>query len=104
MERAARSPRTVGQKTPPPCKGGTSQASADEGPTGLGYIVWVVDLGLRSQTRFSPGFHIKGFQPLEKVNCQNRAEAILRCRHSTENSEEPSNSFRRVEAVVKSTR
>ena len=41
-----------------------------------------------------------GFQPSALVNCQNRADAILRCRHSTENSEEPSNSFRRVEAVV----
>ena len=45
-----------------------------------------VDLGLRSPTRFSPGCHIPGLQPSEKVSDQNRAEAILRCRHSTENS------------------
>ena len=30
-----------------------------------------------------------GFQPSALVSCQNRADAILRCRHSTENSEEP---------------
>ena len=77
------------RKIPPPCKGGTSQASADDGLTGLGNIIGDVDLGLRSQTRFSPGFHIPGFQPSAKVSCQNHADAIIRCRHSTENSEEP---------------
>ena len=76
------------QKTPPPCKGGTSQVSADDGLTGLEYIVRDVDLGLRSPTRFSPGFHIKGLQPSAKVSCQNHADTIIRCRHSTENSGE----------------
>ena len=87
------------RKIPPPCKGGTSQASAGNSLTGLGYIVGDIDLGLRSQTRFSPGFHIPGLQPSEKVSYQNRAEAILRCHHSTENSEEPLCAFELVHSL-----
>jgi len=36
-----------------------------DGPSGLGNYFGVVDLGLRSRTRFSPGFHRTGFQPSE---------------------------------------
>ena len=89
-QRAA--PGSVVRKIPPPCKGGTIQACADGGLTGLGYIFGDVHLGLRSQTRFSPGFHIAGLQPSGKVSCQNHADAIIPRRHFIENNQEPQRS------------
>ena len=50
-----------------------------------GTLTWACARRLASAQAFTS----RGFQPSEKVSYQNRAKAILRCRHSTENSEEP---------------
>ena len=47
-------------------QGRTIQACVGEGLTGLGHIVGDVDMGLRSPTRFSPGFHITGLSALRE--------------------------------------
>ena len=76
------------QKTLRPERAAQSKCLRVSALQALDILLRDADLGLRSPTRFSPGFHLTGLRPLAKVSCQIHAHASIPCRHSNENSPE----------------
>src|SRR6266540_6489931 len=79
VERAARSPRSVDAELPSPERALPPTAEPSDGLSGLGVSRGGIDLGLRSRTRFSPGYHRTGFQPSTADDRKHLAGGSHRC-------------------------